>query len=328
MRELDGPCLFSLDAESGTGVASALDLALAEHEERQFEDGEHKIRPLGSVRERDVYLLCSLYGDSVLSANDRLVRTLFFLGALRNAGARRLTAVLPYLCYSRKDSRTKPRDPVSTRYVAAVLEAIGIDRVLSVDVHNPAAYENAFRIPADYLRPGPLFARHLAARLRDEEVAVISPDAGGIKRAEAFRETLERQLGRSVQRGFMEKHRSGGVVSGERLMADVAGRDVVLVDDLVSSGRTLARAATACRERGARRILAAATHAVFSTEAAEVLGDAPLDALLVTDTVPVPRPGRAAPRDDIEVIEIAPLLAESIRRLHSGGSLTELTDDG
>lgn len=299
-------------------------MPLAEHEERAFEDGEHKIRPLESIRDRDVYLLAPLHGDDTFSANDRLVRALFFLGALRDAGARRLTAILPYLCYSRKDSRTKARDPVATRYVASMFEAIGVDRVVSVDVHNPAAYENAFRIPAEYLRAGPLFARRLAAELGSGEPVVVSPDSGGIKRAEAFRELLERQLGRSVQRGFMEKHRSDGILSGDRLAAEVAGHDVIVVDDLVSSGRTLARAAAACKDQGARRIVAAATHALLSAESDRLLADSPLDTLFVTDTVPVPRPGHAIAWDGIEVVEIAPLLAEAIRRLHSGGSLVEL----
>lgn len=326
MNSSTEPCLFSLEAASGVRVASALGLPLARHEQREFEGGEHKTRPLENIRDRDVFLLCSLYGDAALSANDRLVRTLLFLGALRDAGARRLTAVLPYLCYTRKDRRTKARDPVSTRYIAAMLEAVGIDRILTVDVHNPAAYENAFRIPAEYLRAASLLARKLVERLGGGEPAVVSPDIGGIKRAEAFRALLERQLGRPVQQGFMEKHRSGGVVSGDRLVADVAGREAVLVDDLVSSGRTLVRAAAACREQGAHRVVAVATHGLFSAEAGRLLAGSALDALLVTDTVPVPRPGHDMAWNGIEVVEIAPLLAEAIRRLHTGGSLVDMAE--
>lgn len=327
VNDSSGPCLFSLETTSGLRLASALGLELGAHEEREFEDGEHKTRALENVRDRDVFLHCSLYGDAALSVNDRLVRTLFFLGALCDAGARRLTAVLPYLCYSRKDRRTKARDPVSTRYVATMLEAAGVDRIVTVDVHNPAAYENAFRIPAEHLRAGPLLARQLGTRLDSGESAVISPDIGGIRRAEAFAALLERGLGRPVQRGFMEKRRSGGVVSGDRLVADVAGRDVVLVDDLVSSGGTLARAAAACRAQGARRVVAAATHAPFSVEADQQLADSPLETLLVTDTVPVPRPGHAMAWHGLEVVEVAPLLAEAIHRLHTGGSLVDLAKE-
>lgn len=326
MTTPSAPCVFSLETATGSAIAAALDTPLGEHEVREFEDGEHKSRALENVRDRDVFVLSSLYGDVALSVNDRLVRTLFFLGGLRDAGARRLTAVIPYLCYSRKDRRTKARDPVSTRYVAAMFEALGVDRVVSVDVHNPAAYDNAFRIPAEHLSAAPQLVHRLRPLLGVGEPVVVSPDVGGVKRAEAFRELLERQLGRSVQRGFMEKHRSGGVVSGDRLVADVAGREVVLVDDLVSSGGTLARAAAACREQGASRVLAAATHALFSQDADRLLADSPVEKLLVTDTVPVPRAGRAVAWDGVEVVGIAPLLAEAIRRLHSGGSLVELAE--
>lgn len=314
------PCLFSLDPALGGSVATALGVTPAEHEERDFEDGEHKIRPLENVRDRDVFLLCSLYGDARYSVNDRLVRTLFFLGALRDAGASRVTAVLPYLCYARKDMRTKSRDPVSTRYVATLFEAIGVDRVLSMDVHSPAAYENAFRIPAIDLSAGPVLARTLASRLGDGEPVVISPDIGGIKRAEAFRESFEQQFGRSAGSGFMEKYRSAGSVSGDRLQADVTDRVVILVDDMVSTGGTLVRAAIACREQGARRIVAAATHPVFSADAMDLLADSPLEALFVTDTIPVPRAGHDDGWDGVETVSAAPLLAETIRRLTAGGS--------
>ncbi|MBI4564151.1 MAG: ribose-phosphate pyrophosphokinase-like domain-containing protein, partial [Planctomycetes bacterium] len=133
--------LFSLEPEFGRGVAAALGVPLAAHEERDFEDGEHKMRPLENVRGRDVYVICTLYGDARHSVNDKLVRLLFFLGALRDASAGRLTAVVPYLCYARKDRKTKARDPVATRYVAGLFESVGTDRVLTLDVHNPAAYE-------------------------------------------------------------------------------------------------------------------------------------------------------------------------------------------
>ena len=145
---------FELNAsrELGERVARALGSPLTPHEEREFEDGEHKARPLESVRGRDVYVLVSLYGDARQSVNDKLVRLLFFLGALRDASAGRITAVIPYLCYARKDRRSKSRDPVATRYVAGLLETVGADRVVTLDVHNLAAYENAFRIRAEHLQ--------------------------------------------------------------------------------------------------------------------------------------------------------------------------------
>ncbi|HMA13118.1 MAG TPA: ribose-phosphate diphosphokinase, partial [Steroidobacteraceae bacterium] len=243
---LEEPCLFALDASRAYGerVASALGVTLARHEEREFEDGEHKARPLENVRGRDVYVIHSLYGEPGMSANDKLVRLLFFIGALKDASAARVTAVCPYLAYSRKDRRSKPRDPVSSRYVAQLFEAVGCDRMVTLDVHNLAAYQNAFRIPAEHLEARGLFVAWFAAGLQaDEPVVVVSPDAGGVKRADAVRASLAAALGRPIGAAFMEKRRSEGVVSGEAVVGEVGGMTALIVDDLISSGTTLARAA-------------------------------------------------------------------------------------
>ena len=136
--------------EFGERVCSHLGIAPCALEERDFEDGEHKTRPLESVRGKDVFVIQSLYGDAGQSVNDKLCRLLFFLGALRDASAERVTAVVPYLCYARKDRRSKSRDPVTTRYFAELFEAMGIDRLVTLDVHNLAAFQNEF----DYRDPG------------------------------------------------------------------------------------------------------------------------------------------------------------------------------
>ncbi|MFO7562075.1 MAG: ribose-phosphate pyrophosphokinase [Enhygromyxa sp.] len=318
--------LFSLDSGRALleRIARRLALTPGRHEERDFEDGEHKIRPLENVRGRDVYVVQSLFGDPARSVNDKLARVLFFLGALRDAGAERVTAVAPYLCYARKDRRTKPRDPVTTRYVAALFEALGADRVVVVDVHNPAAYENAFRIPSVHLTAAPLLVEALAPRVGEREVVVVSPDAGGVKRADRFREALEQRLERSVGFAFMEKFRSEGVVRGGAVIGEVEGRVAVIVDDLVASGTTLVRAATACRERGATSAYAAVTHGVFSEAAERSLSAAALERLLVTDTIAVDRLDPAFVQRRIVVIDCAPLLAEAISRLHAGESVVEL----
>jgi len=317
--------LFALNAsrDFGQRVAGELGMPLARHEEREFEDGEHKARPLESVRGRDVYVVHTLYADERNSVNDKLVRLLFFVGALRDASADRITAVVPYLCYARKDRRSKPRDPISTRYVASLLEAVGADRVVTLDVHNLAAYQNAFRIRAEHLEARNLFADCLGPMVGAEDAAVVSPDIGGVKRAEAFREALERRLGRPLGRAFMEKSRSEGVVSGDTLVGDVSGRTVIIIDDLISSGTTLARAVAACRAQGARRIFAAASHGLFTVKAGELLGNPVLEQLVVTDTVPPFRLGAAA-REKLRIVSVAPLFAEAIRRIHAGGSLVEL----
>jgi ribose-phosphate pyrophosphokinase len=320
--------LFALGAsrDYGERVARALGRALARHEEREFEDGEHKARPLESVRGRDAYVIHSLYGDSRHSANDKLVRLLFFLAALRDASAARVTALVPYLCYARKDRRTQPRDPLSTRYVAQLLEAAGAERVVTLDVHNPAAYENAFRIRAEHLQARRLFVDHFAPRVGEQPVAVVSPDAGGIKRAEAFRRALSRRIGREAGAAFLEKYRSGGVVTGEAVAGEVEGRVAIIVDDLVSTGGTIARAAAACARRGARAVYAAATHGLFTGDAARVLAGCGLERLVVTDTVPPFRLEPAFARDKITVLDTAGFVAEAIRRLHEGGSLSELLE--
>ncbi|MBW8372321.1 MAG: ribose-phosphate pyrophosphokinase [Thiobacillus sp.] len=322
-------CLFALNASRpyGERVAAALGLTLARHEEREFEDGEHKARPLDNVRGRDVYVIHSLYGEPGMSANDKLIRLLFFIGALKDASAARVTAVCPYLAYSRKDRRTKPRDPVGSRYVAQLFEALGTDRVLTLDVHNLAAYQNAFRIPAEHLEARGLFVAWFASRLRDEAVVVVSPDAGGVKRADAFRDSLAHALGRPVASAFMEKRRSEGVVSGEAVVGEVRGKTAIIIDDLVSSGTTLARAAAACKTLGAKRVFAAASHGVFAGAAAEVLADPALEKLLVTDAIPPFRLPSQMLGHRVEVLESAPLFAEAIRRLHSDGSLVELLQD-
>ncbi len=323
-----GARLFALNAsrEFGTEIAAALGVPLGRHEEREFEDGEHKARPLESVRGHDVFVVQSLYGDARQSVNDKLIRLLFFTGALRDASAAHVTVVAPYLCYARKDRRSKPRDPVSTRYVAALLESVGADRVVTLDVHNLAAYENAFRIPAEHLEARKLFVDFYAPLVGDDEVAVVSPDVGGVKRAEAFREALERRLQRAVGRAFMEKSRSEGVVSGEALVGTVRGSTAIIIDDLISSGTTLARAVAACRAQGAEQIYAAATHGLFTEKAAALLSDPALTQLAVTDTVPPFRLDADA-RGKLAVIRSAPLFAEAIRRIHAGGSLTELLAD-
>jgi ribose-phosphate pyrophosphokinase len=320
--------LFALDAsrDFGERVADALGVTLAPHEERAFEDGEHKARPLVGVRGSDAYVLQGLHGGPEESPNDKLCRLLFFLATLRDAGAARLTAVVPYLAYARKDRRTKPHDPVTTRYVAQLFEAVGADAVMTLDVHNIAAFENAFRCPTIHLDSRALFAPRLHALIGADPVVVASPDPGGVKRAQLFRESFERMLGRPVGAAFAEKRRSGGVVSGELLVGEVQGATVVVVDDLISTGGTMRRCAETCLDQGATRVIAVAAHGLFTGAAAEAISAPALARTLVTDTVPHFRLPPALIGTHVEVVGAAPLFAEAIRRLHAGGSITELLE--
>ena len=316
-------CELSLFAVEGTRdygsrVAQHLERVLDEHEERAFEDGEHKIRPLVNVRRHDVFVIHSLYADTEQSPNDKLCRLLFFIGALKDARAERVTAVVPYLCYARKDRRTQPRDPITTKYVAQMFEACGTDAVITLDVHNVAAFENAFRCPVSNLEAIPLFVDHFARLLRHERVAVVSPDIGGAKRAEQFRRVLAAELDEEPTAAFVEKRRSGGVVTGELLVGEVQGRAVIILDDLISSGTTLQRAARSCRQAGAARIFAAATHGLFMGQAPVVLADPLFESVAVTDTVRSVAVVEGRLPKSIVHLDSARFVADAIIAAHSG----------
>jgi ribose-phosphate pyrophosphokinase len=296
-------------------IGGCLQIRLAEHEEREFEDGEFKIRSLETVSGERVFVVHSLAGEKGHSVNDKLCRLLVFIGALKDAGAREVTAVLPYLAFWRKDQRTQSRDPVTTRYVARLLEAVGVDAVVAVDAHNPISFDNAFDCRKDHLTAISLFAAHFQQVLGEcKKLVVVSPDAGGVKRARAFAAELAERIGRGVDVAFGEKHRSRGRVTGDLFAGDVDGATVIVVDDLVSGGTTIARAAAACRLHGARSVHAAATHGVFAAQSAVVLGGASLASLVVTDTVADVRRRCADLTIEVEVLETAPLLARAIER--------------
>jgi ribose-phosphate pyrophosphokinase len=320
--------LFVLNTsrDFGARISDRLAVPLSPHEERDFADGEHKARPLVSVRGKDVFGIQSLYGDLHHSVNDKLCRLLFFLGALRDASAAHLTAVVPYLCYARKDRKSQARDPVTTRYVATLFEAMGVHRVLTLDVHNLAAFQNAFRIPTDHLEARNLFIDYFAPLVRQKDVVVVSPDIGGVKRAEDFRQTLSAALGRDVSSAFMEKYRRAGVVSGEAVVGDVAQRTAIIIDDLISSGTTLARAAEACRARGAEMVYAAASHGAFVGKASAVLAHPALEKVVVTNTIPPFRLDPSMVNSKLVLLDAAALFADAIKRIHVGESIVELLE--
>ncbi|GLU31122.1 ribose-phosphate pyrophosphokinase [Trinickia caryophylli] len=322
------PLLFALAATRsfGESVSHRLGTPLAPLEARAFEDGEHKTRPLTNVRGRDVFVIQSLYTDERESVNDKLCELLFFIGALKDASAASVTAVVPYLAYARKDRKSQSRDPVTTRYVAGLFEAVGTDRIVTIDVHNLAAYQNAFRCRTDHLEANPLFVEHFLPIVDDDEVVVVSPDAGGIKRAEAFRQRLTRALGRPVAAAFAEKHRSAGVVTGELIVGDVANRRAIVIDDMISTGTTIARTVKACRSLGAREVYAVATHGLFVGDAASILADDALTQIVVTDSVPPSRLPAGKVRDKLAVLDSSGLFAAAIRCIHSGESIAALLD--
>lgn len=311
--------------ELGRNIARAASIEPAALEERRFERGEFKLRPLASVRDREVTIIQTLAASDGAPIAERLVRLLFLIAGLRDAGAARRIACVPYLAYARKDRRTQPRDPVNTRYVAQLLEAAGLDRLIALDVHNPAALDNAFRIPVDHLSALPLFAAHLAQRLAGRPLAVASPDAGGIKRAQLFREQLSERVGTPVEMAFVEKRRVGDTVSGGMFTGEVAGRNVVVLDDLCASGGTLVRAAAACRAAGAGAVFAAVTHAPMRAGLERLLAEPAINGVLITDSVGESFHDLAASgAGKLEVVSIAPLFGEALRRLRTREPLAPL----
>lgn len=309
--------LFDIASEQRLGrhLGRSLGLPLSPHEERAFEGGEFKIRPLESVRGESVFVCQSLCADAEQSVNDKLMRLAVFAGALVDAAASQVTAVIPYLAYQRKDRRTKSRDPVTTRYVAKMLESVGLHAVIAVDVHNLVAFDNAFSIGKEHVEAATLFVDHFAGLVRDhEKVVVVSPDIGGVGRARAFAGLLAERARRPVEIAFVEKHRSAGVVSGDLFAGDVDGAIAVVIDDMICGGTTMVRAARGCVTRGAAVVHVAATHGIFGPSAAESLGTPDIESIVVTDTVPdaATRCRELLPK--LTVLPVGDLIAAAIKR--------------
>jgi len=302
-------------------------IELAALEEREYEGGEFKLRPLQPVRDRTVFVVQSLAGTQGAPIAQRLIRLLFLLQGLRDAGADRVVAVIPYLAYARKDRRTKPRDPVYTRYVAQLIEAVGTDRVVVLDVHNASSIDNAFRIPVDHLSALPMMAAHFTQHLPAGKLAVASPDIGGIKRAQMFRELLGRKTGRDVELAFVEKRREGGAVSGGTIVGNASGRAVIVLDDLCATGSTLLRAATALRAAGATSVHATVTHTPIEAGLAALVAAEDIAQVVITDSVGyVPNLGASDHRGKMTLLSAGELLGCAMARMVSGDSLAPLAE--
>lgn len=293
----------------GAAVAAALGTKLAGCDVQQFPDGE--LRPVvGPVRGDDVYLVQPT-GPPV---GEHLVELLLLLDACRRAGARRLTAVVPYLGYARQDRRGRAGEPVGARVVADVLAAAGADRLLAVDPHT-AALEAMFAVPVEMLTAVPVLAAGLAAAVPDRAV-VVAPDLGALKLAEHYASLLRLPV------AVVRKSRlTGATVHAEELVGEVAERVPVLVDDMISTGGTIQAAAHLLLARGAiADVIVAATHGLLVDAAADRLHRLPLRRLLITDTLPPPTAGRLS----LQVHSVAPLLADAIGRLHHAKPLDDL----
>lgn len=296
-------------------VAEELGRALDEIEEFEFEDGEMKLRPKGSVLRQEVFVIQSLYSEPSCDLHRKIARLLFLIAALKDQGATHVHAAIPYLAYARQDRRDAETDPLTHRYLAAALEASGADSVVSLDVHNPAAFENAFRCRTWNLEMDVTFATHLMRNLKRRSWVVVSPDSGGIKRAKRFAGILAQQLGQEVRLAMADKTRTREGVAMHRLFGEVGGENVILYDDLISTGGTIFQAARLCKEAGAREVIAVATHGLFSGNAGKYLEGPEVDQIVVSDSVaPLSLP-RFILETKVTRIPSAPLIAQAIGRL-------------
>jgi ribose-phosphate pyrophosphokinase len=311
----------------GLAASERSGIPLASLEEREYAGGEFKLRPLQPVRDRTVFVLQSLAETQKSPMALRLVRLLFLIHGLRDAGADRVVAVIPYLAYARKDRRTKARDPVYTRYVAQHLEAAGADRVVLLDVHNASSVDNAFRVPVDHLSAMPMMAAHFSQHLPPGKLAVASPDIGGIRRAQLFRELLERKTGQEVELVFVEKRRDEGVLSGGTVVGNPRGRAAIVLDDLCSSGTTLIKAATALRVAGAVSVHATVTHTPLEEGLAALAAADDIAQVVVTDSVGhAPSPVSLGNRGKVKILPIGELLGCALARMMAGDPLAPLAE--
>jgi ribose-phosphate pyrophosphokinase len=264
-----------------------------------------------------------VHGDLAgATVNDRLMRLWFFTSAVRDAGASSITVVAPYLPYSRKDRRTQLQDPLGSRYIAEHFEASGATRIVALEPHNVSAFENAFRIETAALPFAPLLVDWIAAQKRVSSLVVVSPDFGGAKRAQLLQEQLERRSGILAGLAVVAKRRHESTVTGGALAGKVSDATCLIVDDLVSSGATLALAAQACRAAGAREMWVAAAHALFLPQAAANMRAAGFARVLVSDSVPI-SPG-SLDGFPVEVLGLGSYLGNALRNLWAGESLADL----
>lgn len=332
--------LFGLSSSShyASQVAGHLGVPLVPHTEQVFDDGEYYIKsadgPLGNVRGHDLFVIQSIYADLEESVNDKFMKLALFCGSLRQAGAHSITAVIPYMAYARQDQKDRSRAPVATKILARILESVGVERFLFMDVHNIAAHQNAFSMLSnmDNLECKNLHAKWCAEQLQDRtrKVAVLTPDIGGLKRAEKFRKTLAHFFGVSdyeITLCIYDKLRDPhtGRVHGGRIIGDLSGRLVIAVDDMIATGGTMAQACGFIPDYGGELFAVCVTHGLFAGQANEHL--AKIDArIVVADTVSPFRLNEEN-RRKLHIINTSRMMAAAIRRIHSGtGSISALLE--
>ena len=296
-------------------VVNHLHIPLGRAKVGRFSDGEVMVEILENVRGKDVFVLQSICQPT----NDNLMELLVMTDALKRASAGRVTAAIPYMGYTRQDRRpSSARVPISAKVVANMMSSVGVDRVLTMDLHSEQI-QGFFDIPVDNIYSGPILLGDVWKHGFDHLV-VVSPDVGGVVRARALAKRMEADL------AIIDKRRPRpNVATVMNIIGEVEGRTCVIVDDLVDTANTLCEAASALKKHGAEKVLAYCTHAVLSGKAAERIAGSALDELVVTDTIPLGEEARKCKK--ISQLSIADMLAETMRRIYSEESVSSIYMD-
>ncbi len=306
--------------ELGGKVAAYLGLPVSEREIIEFPNENLFVKLSGSVRGQDVYVIQTT--SSPVHRN--LMELLITIQTLRLDSASRITAVVPYLCYGRSDKKDQPRVPITARLVADMLEIAGADRYITVDPH-AGQVQGFFSIPGDVLTASHLLIEHINKNLRSslKDPVVVSVDLGFAKKGRNYAAAMDMPI------AFIEKRRSGNDANAEALtlIGSAQDRDVIIVDDEVDTGGSIAQAVNVVKQNGARDVYLAFIHAILSRNSAEKLAALPIKQIITTDTVPIPPAKMQFLKDKITIISIAPLLGEVIRRAHEGRSVGEMFNE-
>lgn len=293
-------------------ICKNLDLPLGKAKVRTFSDGEIMVEIGENVRGRDIYIIQSTCAPT----NNNLMELLIIMDALRRASAATITAVIPYYGYARQDRKAAPRTPITSKLVADLITTAGADRVVTVDLH-AGQIQGFFNIPVDNLYAAPVILEHLKDKFEGEDIVMVSPDAGGTERARAFAKRLGCTL------AVIDKRRTGpNVAEVMHLIGDVKEKVAIILDDMIDTAGTLTQAARALKNHGAKRIYACASHGVLSGPAIDRINDSAIEAVLITDTIPLPESDKDYSK--IKVLTVAELLAEAIRRIHEDESVSSL----
>ena len=292
-------------------ICEQLSLPLGEALVTTFSDGEIRVEISENVRGRDIFIIQSICPP----ANRNLMELLIMIDAVKRASARRITAVIPYFGYARQDRKVHPRVPITAKLVADLLSTAGAHRVLTMDLH-VGQIQGFFDIPVDNLYASPIMIPYIRENFQDD-LAIVSPDAGGVPRARAYAKRLAATL------GLIDKRRDApGKAKAMNLIGEVLGKEVVIMDDIIDTGGTLSEASRVILQQGARNVNACCTHAVLSGPAVQRVTDSPLNRLVVTDTIPLSEAAKQCPK--IVQRPVAHLFAQAILRIHQEDSISSL----